>query len=201
MRETFGHQHWWPGETTFEVMIGAILTQNTAWSNVEKAILNLKRANQLNVRALSRISRRRLARLIRPAGYFNVKADRLKHFIGFLMREYRGNLKRMSREKGPILRQKLLEVKGIGEETADSILLYAFNKPFFVIDAYTKRIFARHGFYDLHGPYHDWQKLFEKALPKKVPLYNDFHAQIVAIGKNYCRTKPQCDTCPLNKFL
>lgn len=201
LRGAFGHQHWWPGQTPFEVMIGAILTQNTAWTHVEKAIGNLKRAGKLNWRALDRISPTRLAQLIRPAGYFNIKADRLKHFIHFLKHEYGGKISKMKTENGARLREKLLAVKGIGEETADSILLYALEKPFFVIDAYTKRVFARHRFHDLEASYQEWQRKFEEKLPPRVDLYNDFHAQIVHVGKNFCRTRPACELCPLQKYL
>ncbi|MCM8775807.1 MAG: endonuclease III domain-containing protein [Candidatus Omnitrophica bacterium] len=201
LRNAFGHQHWWPGESPFEVMIGAILTQNTAWANVEKAIRNLKDAHQLTPQALRVMTKPKLARLIRPAGYFNIKADRIKHFISFLFSEYRGSLKRMFSEKGESLRQKLLALKGIGPETADSILLYAAQKPFFVIDAYTRRIFGRHGLYDPSKTYEDWRILFEKFLPRTVGLFNDFHAQIVYLGKNFCKTKPQCASCPLQRFL
>lgn len=201
LRRAFGHQHWWPGDSPFEMMVGAILTQNTAWSNVEKAIRNLKEAKKLTPRALRDISKRTLAQLIRPAGYFNIKADRLKHFTHFLLKNYGGNLERMFQEKGEDLRLKLLAVKGIGPETADSMLLYAANKPVFVIDAYTKRIFARHRLDRHDASYEKWQRLFTRELPKKLSLFNDFHAQIVALGKNFCRSKPLCDACPLNKYL
>jgi endonuclease-3 related protein len=139
--------------------------------------------------------------LIRPAGYFNIKANRLKHWISFLFKEYGGNFKGMLRETGEELSKKLLAVKGIGPETADSILLYAAQKPFFVIDAYTKRVFARHRLFSLDASYEEWQKLFTRALPKKVSLYNDFHAQIVAVGKKFCRTRPLCEICPLRRYL
>ena len=141
----FGPQHWWPARTPFEVIIGAILTQNTAWTNVEKAITNLRSRQLLSVKAMGEVSRTILAGAIRPAGYFNVKADRLKHFIDFLHRECRGDLSKLKREALPVLREKLLAVKGVGPETADSILLYALGKTSFVIDAYTRRIFSRHG--------------------------------------------------------
>jgi endonuclease-3 related protein len=201
LRRAFGHQHWWPGETPFEVVVGAILTQNTAWPNVEKAIVNLKAARKLSPGVLYKMPKRDLARFIRPAGYFNIKADRLKHFIRFLFDEYQGRLALMFGENGERLRKKLLGVKGIGPETADSILLYALKKPFFVIDAYTKRVFARHRLFSLEGRYAEWQKLFSDVLPKKVSLYNDFHAQIVAVGKTFCRTRPLCEKCPLRCYL
>lgn len=182
-------------------MVGAILTQNTAWTNVEKAILNLKRAKALSFKALRKISRKELARLIRPAGYFNVKADRLKCFIDFLDRECGGDLRRLMREPASLLRQKLLSVKGIGPETADSILLYALDKKSFVIDAYTKRIFSRHGLARNHEHYERWRELFTRALPEDLDLYNDYHAQIVRLGKEYCRKSPHCIPCPLRRFF
>lgn len=197
----FGHQDWWPGETPFEIMVGAILTQNTAWTNVELAIANLKKAGVLSPRKMRRLLRRRLARLIRPAGYFNVKARRLHAFVDFLFTEYGGNLRRMFREEPQRLREKLLAVNGIGPETADSILLYAGEMPSFVIDAYTKRIFGRHGLQTQEADYATWKALFEKALPKDVALYNDFHAQIVHLGKHHCKTRPVCRGCPLEKYL
>lgn len=204
----FGHQHWWPGETPFEVMIGAILTQNTAWTNVEKAIGNLKAAGCLSPEGLRKLSQHELAQRIRPSGYFNIKAQRLKCFIEFLFAEYGGDLNRMFQEEGSVLREKLLQVKGIGPETADSILLYAAQKPFFVIDAYTKRIFERHGL-KAKG-YEGWQTLFMKALAsqpaltkkKALRLYNDFHAQIVHLGKHFCKSQYAfCDSCPLAGYL
>ena len=198
----FGHQHWWPASDEFEVMVGAILTQNTNWKNVKRAIENLKQAKKLNPIALKRISRNQLAGLIKPAGYFNVKADRLKHFIDFFFREYQGDVDRMRAEKDEPLRSKLLSVKGIGPETADSILLYALGKPIFVIDAYTKRIFSRHRTLAYEASYDAWQSLFMKSLPPKASLYNDFHAQIVALGKDFCRaSQARCETCPLARFF
>lgn len=199
LRKEFGHQRWWPGETPLEIMIGAILTQNTAWTNVEKAIRNLKKAKKLSYPALCTISKKTLARLIRPAGYYNLKADRLKHFIDFLERECRGDLSQLREQSTAELRAKLLEVKGIGPETADSIVLYAFGKPSFVIDAYTKRIFSRHRLAPVSWEYHDWKRLFEKALPRKLELYNDFHAQIVKLAKDHCRREPRCEFCPLGR--
>ncbi len=201
LRKTFGPQNWWPGKTSFEVMVGAILTQNTAWINVEKAIRNLRQARKLSFRALRRISRKELARLIRPAGYFNVKADRLKCFADFLARECRGDLSTLKRQGMPKLRQKLLGVKGIGPETADSILVYALGKPSFVIDAYTRRIFSKHGLARGSENYERWREIFTRALPRNLGLYNDFHAQIVRVGKEYCRKIPCCAGCPLSRFF
>lgn len=201
LRKAFGHQAWWPGDTPFEVMIGAILTQNTAWTNVEKAISNLRAAKKLSFNALRRISPEKLSQLIRPAGYFNVKADRLKHFMDFLQRECAGDLSKLKRETMPVLREKLLVVKGIGPETADSILLYALGKTSFVIDAYTRRIFSRHGLAAEGEPYERWREIFTQALPADLDLFNDYHAQIVQTAKTYCRKKPRCEACPLRSLL
>ena len=192
----FGPQHWWPGDTPFEIAVGAILTQNTNWGNVEKAITNLKEAKKLNSRALRSISPTELASLIRPAGYFNIKADRLKHFITFLSDNYNGSMEKMREEQEP-LREKLLGVKGIGPETADSIMLYALGKPVFVIDAYTKRIFSRHKLVSENAEYHDLQDIFYGNLPQDVKMFNEYHALIVMLGKEFCRPKPRCEGCPL----
>ncbi len=197
----YGHRHWWPGDTPFEVMVGAILTQNTAWSNVEKAIRNLKREKLLTPRSLKKISDSRLARLIRPAGYFNIKAKRLRNFIDFLWSRFDGDLKKMFGVPLEPLRNQLLEVNGIGEETADSILLYAGEKSTFVVDAYTRRVFARHRYLRGDEDYGIIRSLFTGLLPKNKGLYNDYHAQIVQVGKDYCRKTPLCETCPLNPYL
>ena len=182
-------------------MVGAILTQNTAWKNVERAIGNLKKGKVLTPKALRRIPVSRLARLIRPAGYFNVKTDRLKSFIRFLWSRYQGNLKKMFATRLPRLRKELLEVKGIGEETADSILLYGGEKLSFVVDAYTRRIFKRHRYLQGDEDYGSIQKIFMSLLPKSTVLYNDFHAQVVEVGKDFCRKVPHCKACPLRKYL
>ncbi|OGX38560.1 MAG: endonuclease [Omnitrophica WOR_2 bacterium RIFCSPHIGHO2_02_FULL_50_17] len=194
----FGPQHWWPGESPFEVMVGAILTQNTNWGNVERAIRNLKAYKMLSPRALHEISHARLAPLIRPAGYFNVKARRLKNFINFLFEEYQGSLKKMAEEPWPRLRHKLLGVNGVGPETADSILLYAFEKPVFVVDAYTRRILYRHNLAGKDAGYHHIQKLFMTHLDHDVRIFNEYHALIVRLGKDYCRPRPLCERCVLN---
>lgn len=196
-----GHQHWWPGNTQFEVIVGAILTQNTNWGNVEKAINNLKQAKCLNPKSLNSISKKKLASLIKPAGYFNVKAKRLKNFLFFLFNDYKGSLKAMAKQDWPALRQELLKVNGIGPETADSILLYAFNKPIFVVDTYTKRIFSRHGIVNDDSDYMDIQDLFMKTLKHDVQLFNEYHALIVNTGKYFCKPKRQCEQCPLNKRM
>lgn len=194
----FGPRHWWPGETRCEIIVGAILTQNTAWANVEKAIKNLKKQKALSVKGLSRISEKKLAGLIRPAGYFNVKSRRLKNFLEFLNKAYNGSIDRMFRTETWELRKELLNINGIGPETADSILLYAGNKPVFVVDAYTKRIFSRHGFINIDDSYEDVQGMFMKNLEPAERLYNEFHALIVEAGKSLCRAKkPLCDECPI----
>ena len=201
MLSHFGPLHWWPGDTPFEVIVGAILTQNTAWTNVEKAIANIKQAGALGPERLRKMPRARLARLIRPSGYYNIKAKRLKSFLDFPHNEYGGSVKRMFREGAEVLREKLLAVNGIGPETADSILLYAGGVPTFVVDAYTKRILSRHALLDGNEKYEEVKQLFETNLPRDAQLYNEFHAQIVNVGKNYCRRKPHCDNCPLRGTL
>ena len=195
---SFGPQDWWPGQTRFEVIVGAILTQNTNWKNVERAIVNLKRQRVLSPQALHKISASKLATHIKPAGYFNVKAKRLKNFMEFLFAEYDGSLSKMAKEDLPTLRGKLLSVNGIGPETADSILLYAFEKPSFVIDAYTKRFLSRHKIIAHDIDYHALQELFAANLTPDVNMFNEYHALIVRLGKDYCRTKAKCDQCPLD---
>ena len=196
----FGPQHWWPGNSRLEIIVGAILTQNTNWNNVEKAIKNLKFKKKLSVRALREIPEHKLARIIVPAGFFNVKAKRLKNFIVFISEEYAGSIKKMSQEPLNVLRQKLLTINGIGPETADSILLYACDKPIFVIDAYTKRILCRHNLIEETDVYNDIQKIFMTSLKKDVKIFNEYHALIVKLAKEFCRTKPLCSDCPLKNF-
>lgn len=198
---TFGPQHWWPGDTPFEVAVGAILTQNTNWGNVEKAIKNLKGARALNAKTLHEIPVQGLATLIKPAGYFNIKAKRLKAFIDFLVEYYQGSVKKMKGEGLDALREKLLSVNGIGPETADSILLYALEKPIFVIDAYTKRVLSRHKIMDHDESYDSFQLLFHSSMKRDLQLFNEYHALFVAVGKTFCRPNPQCEKCPLNDFL
>jgi endonuclease-3 related protein len=193
----FGPQHWWPADTPFEVCVGAILTQNTAWQNVEKAIGNLKSKNLLDSHTINRLPRERLAELITPAGYFNIKAERLKNFITFLCGEYNGEVAQMFSNNSDNLRDSLLSVKGIGPETADSILLYAGNIPIFVVDAYTKRIFHRLNLTPEDILYDDMQQLFMENLPLNAMLFNEYHALIVMLGKNYCKKKPLCEACPM----
>ena len=197
LRAHFGHLDWWPGDSPFEIVVGAILTQNTAWKNVEKAIANLKSEKALSVAAMRRIPVEDLAQLIRSSGYFNQKAIKLKAFIDFLDTHYSGSLAKMSKAPLDRLRDELLGVKGIGPETADSILLYALDKPIFVIDAYTKRLLHRHFYFEKEPTYDDAQELFHANLPRDLDLFNDFHAQIVAVGHHFCKPKPRCEGCPL----
>lgn len=195
----FGPQHWWPADSSFEVIIGAILTQNTSWSNVEKAISAIKKAGCLNPRALFKCPHRKLARLIKSAGYYNLKAKRLRSFFEFFFGAYSADISRMGRRDLKTLRRQLLEVKGIGPETADSILLYALNKPVFVIDAYTKRMLCRHHILGKDASYEQAQDLFMRSLKNDRKLFNEYHALIVKMGKEYCRKRnPRCKECPIH---
>lgn len=195
----FGPQHWWPAQTPFEVIVGAILTQNTNWRNVERSIENLKIRGLLSAKKLYRLPLKELALEIRPSGYFNIKAARLKAFLEFFFREYAGSTKKMSGAGTRKLRRQLLSVKGIGPETADSILLYALDKPAFVVDAYTKRVLCRHGIAAATAGYDQLQGVFIKNLPRRIKLFNEYHALIVRLGKEFClKNNPRCDTCPLN---
>jgi endonuclease-3 related protein len=197
----FGPQGWWPAESPFEVCVGAILTQNANWKNVEKAIENLKKKNLLTPEALYQLSERELAELIKPSGFYNLKAKRLKNFLKFLFENYQGDLKRMREENPEILRRKLLEVKGLGLETVDSILLYALDMPFFVVDAYTYRILFRHGLCPEETTYEELQNIFHANLERDIELYKEFHALLVACGKIFCKMKePLCEPCPLSEL-
>jgi len=191
----YGPQHWWPANSFFEVVVGAILTQNTNWSNVEKAILNLKREGLLHPLKLHNISTNKLAALIRPSGYYNIKAKRLKNFLDFLFFRYNGKLTRMKCSPLLTLREEILSVNGIGLETADSILLYALDKPIFVIDAYTHRIARCLGLTSCKSKYDDLQALFMQNLPHDTSLFNEYHALIVTHSKGVCRARPDCDKC------
>ncbi len=194
----FGPLHWWPAESSLEVIVGAILTQNTNWKNVEKAIHNLKKHGLLSFSTLEQIPPAQLAEVIRPAGYYNLKAQRLKNLIHFLMTEYGGSVEAMAEENHERLREKLLAVKGIGPETADSILLYALQKPVFVIDQYTYRILSRHFLVSEETTYEEMQQLMMDHLPEDGSIFNEYHAQIVMIGKHFCKKTPRCEECPLN---
>ncbi len=193
----FGHQAWWPGDSPFEIVVGAILTQNTNWTNVEKAINNLKKHDVLCAKKIFKMSNEELAALIIPAGYFNVKAKRLKAFISHLILNYKGSLEKMFDKDIFSLRQELLSIYGIGPETADSILLYSANKKIFVIDAYTFRMLKRFGIIKDKACYNDIQKLFHEYFKTGIEDYNEYHALIVALGKTFCKPKPVCDQCPL----
>jgi endonuclease III related protein len=198
----YGPQHWWPGRTRFEVIVGAILTQSTSWSNVELAIAALRGQNLLSPSALERISTPRLARLIRSSGYFRQKALKLKAFVHFLRQHYGGSLDKLLATPTPQLREQLLSIRGIGPETADSILLYAGKLPVFVVDAYTRRILERHQLADRRHSYGYIRQLFEQNLQASVPLYNEYHALLVRTGKHFCRKRaPQCEDCALRPFL
>lgn len=210
--KSFGPQGWWPltisghktkhhsgepktGKHRLEIIVGAILTQNTSWKNVEKALYNLSKNNLINIEKLRKIKKGKLAKLVRPSGYYNQKAERLKIMADFLLKNPMEKLNKLSVEQ---LREKLLAVKGIGPETADSIILYAFQKPIFVIDAYTKRIFERLGYGE--KTYDALQKLFYANLKKDHKTFNECHALLVELGKNYCRKKPVCMKCPISEI-
>jgi len=195
----FGPQEWWPGDTVFEIMVGAVLTQNTNWTNVTKAIENLKKEDLLLFEKLYGLPVELLAEKIKPAGYFNLKAARLKNLLDFIAEEYSGSLEDMFAEDALNLREHILTVKGIGPETADSILLYAGKKPVFVVDTYTHRIFSRHNVIAEEEGYYEIQEYFTLSLPEEVGLYNEYHALIVRLGKEFCKkSKPLCSRCPLN---
>jgi len=200
LMDYYGPQHWWPAQGPFEVIVGAILTQAAAWVNVEKAIANLKAAKALSPEALRRLSQSEVATLIHPCGYFNAKALKLKSLAHWLGEYYNDNLDKLFANNAERLRQELLSVHGIGEETADSIILYAANKPIFVIDAYTRRIIKRVGLApDSHG-YSAYQALFMDNLPADAELFNEYHALLVRLGKDVCRSRPLCQQCCLNNI-
>lgn len=197
-----GPQGWWPARTSPEVVLGAILTQNTAWTNVEKALSRLRQEGRLSFRSLEKLPRRRLAQLIRPSGYFNQKAKKIKHFLRFWREQCGGSLTRMFRAPTERLREQLLTVNGIGRETADSILLYAGNHPVFVVDAYTRRILERHQLIRPTASYEEIRNLFESNLPRDAKMYNEYHALLVEVGKNWCKKRnPDCSHCPLGIYL
>jgi len=198
--DRFGPQHWWPGDTQFEIITGAILTQNTSWANVEKALTNLKSADLLSPQKLYHLDLPRLAELIRPAGYFNIKAKRLKNFVQWLFENYDGKLSNLEGLETNRLRAELLAIKGIGRETADSILLYALDRPIFVVDAYTARVATRHGLIEPGADYEQLRELFQSNLPEDVQLFNEYHALLVKVGKEFCKPKAQCPGCPLEKL-
>lgn len=192
----WGPQYWWPARTPFEVIVGAILTQNTAWTNVERAIARLRAARRLSPRALRAAPPAELAELIRPAGYFNVKERRLRAFLDRLFADFDGRLDRLFALETPRLRETLLSIPGIGPETADSILLYAAGRPVFVVDAYTRRALVRHGWAAPRAPYDELARFFTDRMPRDTQRYNEYHALIVRLGKEQCRTRPRCEDCP-----
>jgi len=201
MLDFFGPQHWWPGDTPLEIMIGAVLTQNTNWKNVERAIDNLKRADMLSVEKLVKIHPSELAEFIKQAGYFSVKAKRLQNLMRFVWQNYEGDLEQFFAQSANSLREELLSVSGVGPETADDIVLYAAKKPTFVVDTYTYRIMLRHFFIAQDDDYQAIKSMFEDHLPAEVELFNEYHALLVAVGKNYCKPRnPRCDECPLNIY-
>jgi endonuclease-3 related protein len=193
----YGPQRWWPGDSAFEVIVGAVLTQSAAWTNVERALANLKEAGALTPQGMARLSETELAALVRPAGYFNAKARKLRAFLSTLRDGYGGDLERLLAAPAGKLRERLLATHGIGPETADSILLYAAGRPVFVIDAYARRLFAHLGFAPERDTYDGWQALFTDALAPDAPLFNEYHALIVRHGKERCRRQPRCQSCPL----
>ncbi len=192
----FGEQFWWPASSPFEVIVGAVLTQNTAWANVEKAITNLKRRDLLHPEKISQLPLKELEELVHPSGFYRQKAKRLKSVSQYLEKSCQGNWERFFSAPVSHLRRELLEINGLGAETVDSILLYAGGKPVFVIDAYTKRLSERLGI-SRENNYEALRNFFENNLPRNTRLFNEFHALIVALAKNYCRTKPACRGCPL----
>ncbi len=191
----YGKRHWWPADTPFEVLIGAILTQNTNWKNAEKAIDNLKKTKNLNIEKIAKMEEKELENMIKPSGFYRQKAERLQNFCNFILEDF-GSVEKMFRTNPKKLRSILLDFRGIGPETADSILLYAGELPFFVIDAYTKRIFRRIG-YDIGNNYEEMRTFFENNIPKDVELYKEYHALIVELAKVFCRKKPLCGKCPV----
>ena len=193
--DRYGGQHWWPADSAFEVMVGAILTQNTAWTNVEKAIQGLKQAALLHPQALAAADSGLVAASIRPAGYFNIKTQRLQSFCRYLLES--GGEAVLAQQDTPSLRHALLAVHGVGPETADDILLYAFQRPVFVVDAYTRRLFQRLGFCAADAPYEALRLGVEQAMQAGHSLYNEFHALIVRHAKEHCRKRPACGGCPL----
>ncbi|MGC8744949.1 MAG: endonuclease III domain-containing protein [Verrucomicrobiia bacterium] len=207
MYRRFGYKDWWPGDTDFEICIGAILTQNTAWSNVEKAIQNIKNQNALDPFIIYKMPMTELASLIKPAGYFNIKAKRLKNFVQTLVEQHNGKVNLLLKGPKDEVRKRLLNINGVGRETADSMMLYAGEHLTFVVDAYTKRIFSRHNWCSLESDYDDVKKLCEESLFQKnienlLDYWRDYHAQLVMVGKNYCKkSKPDCQLCPLYPLL
>lgn len=196
--KNYGKQNWWPADSKLECAIGAVLTQNTSWKNAEKAIINVKSAMDITIENLSAVSTIELSLLIRPSGFYKQKAKRIKGLIEFINSRYEGKIDNMEHENLKCLRSGLLSINGIGPETADCILLYALNKPVFVIDRYTYRLLYRHGFVERETSYSEMQNLFMKNLENKSAQFGEFHALIVEVGKNHCKKKAICEDCPIN---
>lgn len=197
----YGPQHWWPGETPFDVLVGAVLVQGVAWPNVERAIANLQAADAMSPLAIHKLPQVELEQLVRPCGYYRVKAGRLRNLIDWLMQHHGGSVEKMLQVETAELRRQLLSVNGIGPETADSILLYAAQRPAFVVDAYTRRVLERHGWIEPGASYDQMKELFEQNLPRDTQFYNEYHALIVAVGNKHCSRTPKCEGCPLKKML
>ena len=193
----FGHQHWWPAETAFETMIGAILTQNVSWTNAARAVRNLESAGMLDPCLLAKADPGEIARLIVPSRFYNLKAERIREFARVYVAEFEGDPAVMAAVETSALRERLLAVRGLGKETVDSILLYACGKPVFVVDAYTRRIFSRYGLLPADASYDRMQRLFAENLPPDAALFNDYHAQVVFLGNTVCKKSPLCDRCPI----
>jgi len=201
MYSHFGPRGWWPGDTDFEICVGAILTQSVSWKNVAKAIQNLSRAGLLDIAAMYHCPTEEIEKRIVPTMYYRVKAKKLKAFVNHVMEEYNGDLNRFLDRDIQSLREELLGIYGIGPETADSIILYAARKPIFVVDAYTRRIFARLGFWDEGITYDEMQSFFMNNLPHDTPLFNEYHALIVGTGNRFCSNRrPKCEECPVRDF-
>ncbi|HRD25130.1 MAG TPA: endonuclease III domain-containing protein [Methanoculleus sp.] len=199
LRSAFGHQHWWPAETPFETMIGAILTQNVSWTNAAQAVRNLDEAGLLDPHALAAAKTSEIARLIVPSRYYNQKAERIREFSRVYVAEFAADPGAMAAVDTDLLRRRLLAIRGLGKETVDTILLYACEKPVFVVDAYTRRVFSRYGLLPEDASYDRTQRLFAENLEPDVELFNDYHAQIVHLGKTICRKSPLCDRCPIRE--
>lgn len=197
----YGPQGWWPAESPFEMAVGAILTQNTAWTHVERAIENLRDAGVLEPAAMYALNAEELAELIRPAGYYRLKAGRLRNLVQVIVDEFGGDFSAMLELSTGSLRETLLGIKGIGPETADSIVLYAAQKPVFVVDNYTARVAKRHGWVDFEADYYQLQETFQFSLEEDVQLFNEYHALIVRVAKSHCKSQPLCDGCPLQPLL
>ena len=199
--DALGPQQWWPGESPFEVMVGAILVQNTSWRNVARAIEIVKEAGLLDPTRLYALPEPELAELLRPVGYFRIKARRLRSLLRLLVEGFDGSVERLLELDTQTLRETLLSVNGVGPETADSIVLYAAHKPSFVVDTYTHRILARHGWIDYAAGYYDIKEYCESELPQNVQLYNELHALFVHVGHHWCKRVPRCEECPLQPLL